>query len=126
MTGEKSDATILVMATKGKPGRRPGTPLEYQEALMMRLREGREAAKLKMPDMAAALTRAMGRTISADSYRKWESDSLLPIDAILPVCDLIKVHTFKFLGPVTDEEREIIKKSSGQKIRYLKPARFVS
>jgi hypothetical protein len=123
MTEGCSDATILFMATKGKPGRRPGTPLEYQEALMMRLREGREAAKLKMPEMAAELTKALGREIIPDSYRKWESDSVLPIDAILPVCDLIKVHAFKFLGPVTDEERAIIKKSAGQKIRYLKPAR---
>lgn len=90
---------------------------------MMRLKQGREAAKLKMPEMAAGLTKAMSRSITADTYRKWESESLLPMDAILPVCDQIKVHVLRFLEPVTDEEREIIKKSAGQKIRYLKPAR---
>jgi hypothetical protein len=123
MTTESCNATILFMATKNKPGRRQGTPLEYQEALMMRLRDGREAAGLKGPEMAAKLSKALGREIPADTYRKWESESLLPIDAIVPVCDLIKVHILKFLEPVTDKEREIIKKSAGQKIRYLKPAR---
>jgi hypothetical protein len=122
MTGEECDATILLMATKGKPGRRPGTPLEYQEALMMRLHAGRKAAELKGPEMAERLSKTLGREILADTYRKWEKDSLLPMDAILPVCDLIKVHVLKFLEPVTDKEREIIKKSASQKIRYLKPA----
>lgn len=126
MTGESGDATILLMATKGKPGRRPGTPFEYQEALKMRLRGGREAAKLEIPEMAAELSKALGREILADSYRKWESDSLLPHDAILAVCDLIQVHAFKFLGPVTDEEREAIKKSSVSKVRHLKQVRSAS
>lgn len=89
----------------------------------MRLRVGREDAKLNINQMAAALSSAIGRDIHADSYRKWESDSLLPHDAVLPVCDLIKVHAFKFLGPVTDDEREILKKSARSKVRYLKPAR---
>lgn len=126
MTGEHCNATILVMATKGKPGRRPGTPFEYQEALKMRLRSGREAAGLEITEISAALSEAMGREIPADSYRKWESDSLLPHDAILAVCDQIKVHAFKFLGPVTDEEREAIKKSSLKRIRYLKQVRSAS
>lgn len=92
----------------------------------MRLRIGREDADLDIPEMAAALSTALGREILADSYRKWESDSLLPHDAILAVCDLIKVHAFKFLGPVTEEEREVIKKSSVGKIRHLKQVRSAS
>jgi hypothetical protein len=63
MTSERCNATILFMATKGKPGRRPGTPLEYQEALKLRLRVGREDAKLDIPEMAAELSAAMGRAI---------------------------------------------------------------
>lgn len=126
MTGESGNATILHMATKGKPGRRPGTPYEYQEALKMRLRSGREGAGLEIPEMAAELSAVLGREIPADSYRKWESDSLLPHDAILAACDLIKVHAFKFLGPVTDDERQAIKKSGVNKVRHLKQVRSAS
>jgi hypothetical protein len=126
MTGDSGDATILFMATKGKPGRRPGTPFEYQEALRMRLRSGREDAGFDIPQMAAQLSAVLGREIPADSYRKWESESLLPHDAILAVCDIIQVHAFKFLGPVADEERELIKKSSVKKVRYLKHLRSAS
>jgi len=92
----------------------------------MRLHSGREEAGIEISEMAAALSVALGREILADSYRKWESDSLLPHDAILAVCDLIKVHAFKFLGPVTDKEREAIKKSSVSKVRHLKQVRSAS
>jgi hypothetical protein len=123
MTDSDTDDTLFDMAIEGKPGRRPGTPAEFQEALKLRLKGGRESARLDLAQMAAELSARVGRPITADTYRKWESESLIPHDAILPACDIMEVHVFKFLGPVTREEVESQKKSWARKIRYLKAER---
>jgi hypothetical protein len=81
------------------PGRRIGTPSQYRLAIMKRTREGREGLGWNLTQMAAELTKLVGRPISADSYRKWETDAMMPHDVILPFCDLIGVHPFVFLGP---------------------------
>lgn len=77
--------------------------------------------------MAARLTMAMGRHISSDTYRKWESESVLPHDAILPVCDIAKIHPFEFLARVTQDELVEIKKNATRPKKraahYLKTAR---
>lgn len=118
--------TLWWMADKGKPGRRVGTPYEFQEALKLRLHRGRKAQKLGLAAMATQLTKPIGREISADTYRKWESESLIPHDAILPACDLIHMHVFAFLGALTEEERKTIKKADRRKMSSLQPAALES
>jgi hypothetical protein len=118
--------TLIHMADKGKPGRRPGTPTDYQEIIKRRLRKAR--GDRKFADIALALTQRMGREISADTYRQWESKWMLPLDAIMPVCDITGTHFYAFLGPITDAERAELKKDSapkgiGAKIRLMKPRR---
>jgi transcriptional regulator with XRE-family HTH domain len=126
MTTRELSATLWLMVIKGKPGRRQGTPFEYQEAVKMRLRDGREARHISLPQMAAELSAVMGRAITPDTYRKWEQQSLPPHDALLPICDLIQVHILRFLGDVTDEERQALKKSFGKKMPFQRAAPTVS
>ena len=65
---------------------------------MRRTRQGRESLGWSHAQMAAKLSELVGRHIAADSYRKWETDAMMPHDVILPFCDLIKVHPYEFLG----------------------------
>jgi hypothetical protein len=96
VTGIVIQLTMVGMAPK--PGRRIGTPSEFRDALMERVRAGREKLGWDFPKMAEELSRRVGRPISAGTYRKWESEAMIPHDVILPFCDLIAVHPFEFLA----------------------------
>lgn len=126
MTERDAADTLWWMSEKGKPGRRVGTPYEFQEALRLRLKRGRKKQKLEHSDMAKQLTRMTGREITSDTYRKWESDHMIAHDAILPACDLIQVHVLAFLGAVSEEERETIKKAARRRTSSLTPAALES
>jgi len=71
---------------------------------MARTKAAREDARLNVPEMAQALSEAVGRTISADTYRKWESESLIPHDVILAFCDVTRIHPSRFLAK--DEQQD--------------------
>ncbi len=88
------------MPGMSNPGRRPGTPAEYREAILTRTKERREAAGLSLAGIAQRLTEACHRPISADTYRKWETESLIPHDVILPFCDITRTHPFELLASV--------------------------
>lgn len=107
MTQAASFAILNGMSDK--PGRRYGTSADFQEAVRMRLRRLKEASGLKNPAIAAELSARMGRPILADTYRKWETESLLPHDAILPLCDILRAHVFTLLGDVSAEELDEIR-----------------
>jgi transcriptional regulator with XRE-family HTH domain len=82
------------------PGRRIGTPTEYRDAIIDRTRQAREKLGLTMTEMAEKLTERCQRPISADTYRQWEKETTLPLDVILPLCDIAGIHPFKFLESV--------------------------
>lgn len=109
MTYCMSIGTLIPMIQKGKPGRRPAVPSEYQGVLKLRVRKIRGQRSLK--DMASLLTKLMGRKVPWDTYRKWESESMLPHDAILPICEIGATRPEDLLSPPTDEERQELKKS---------------
>lgn len=90
----------LSMPGMSTPGRRVGTPTEYRDAIIERTRKARERTGLNQTQMAEELTKIIGRPITFDTYRKWEDDTTLPIDVIMPLCDLARVHPWEFLGPV--------------------------
>jgi len=107
MTPCQPAVSLIHMADKGKPGRRIGTPADYQEVIKLRLRKAR--GDRKYGDIARALSQRMGREIPPDTYRQWESKWMLPLDAIMPICDITGTHFYAFLGPITEAEREEIK-----------------
>jgi len=80
-----------------KPGRRPSTPSEFREEFFSRVKKAREDAKLDYVQMADALSAAVNRPIRPDSYRKWESDNMLPHDLIVPFCEITGADLFELL-----------------------------
>lgn len=97
MTGKIIQLTMLGMA---RPGRRPSTPARYREGVLERTRNAREDARLSLEDIAERLTRASGRPVAADTYRKWESSALLPHDLIIPFCDITGADPYELLTGV--------------------------
>lgn len=95
MTGLIEQLKIPGMA---KPGRRQGTPGDAREAIIQRTREAREQSGMTHAQIAAELSQLSGRVIVADSYRKWESDSLLPHDLIVPFCYLTRIDAYELLS----------------------------
>jgi hypothetical protein len=88
-----------------KPGRRVATPAEFKTALSRRVKFARENAGLDLGEIAAKLTKQIGREISADTYRKWEGlESSIPHDAILPFCDITKTHPYLLLAKPSEAE----------------------
>lgn len=83
----------------GKPIPRDGTtPTEYKQALAERIRTRRRELGYTIVDVADELSRKIGREIRADSYRQWETiKSVVQIDAILPLCDILRIHVFELL-----------------------------
>lgn len=81
-------------------GRRVGTPAEYRLAIIERTIKAREKLGFTQTGMAHKLTEVCGRPISLDTYRKWEEETVLPIDVVLPLCDLAKIHPYEFLAAV--------------------------
>lgn len=84
----------------GSPGRRPGTPADYRQAVIARTKALRLKAGLTVAEMAQELTERCHRPILPDTYRKWEEDSLIPHDCILPFCDITRTHPYEYLAAV--------------------------
>lgn len=122
-TGRALIGTLILMTEKGKPGRRKGTPADYQDVIKLRLTKAR--GDRSHDEMGELLTERMGRKIVGDTYRQWESKWNLPLDAIMPVCDITHTSIYEFLGRITEQEREEIKKTrepaATRKIRLVKP-----
>jgi hypothetical protein len=80
------------------PGRRKTTSTEFRDAVLARTRDARESAGFTLPGIAARLSERVGRVIAADTYRKWETESLLPHDVIVAFCDITHIHPFALLN----------------------------
>lgn len=77
-----------------KPGRRKVIASEFKRSVLARVRFAREQAGYDVPQMCDLLTARIGRRISPDSYRKWETKSFISHDAINAFCDITKRHPF--------------------------------
>lgn len=82
------------------PGRRIGTPAEFRDAIIARTRKAREKLGLTQPEMAARLSEECQRPISADTYRQWEKETTVPLDVVMPLCNIARIHPWEFLAPV--------------------------
>src|SRR4051812_17623967 len=86
-----------------KPGRRAATPMEFKAALAQRVKDAREGVQLDFRHMADILSDRVGRHISPDTYRKWETtESMIPHDVIAVFCDVTHTHPFALLSNTTD------------------------
>lgn len=110
MTLGDDSGNVFAMAKKrdGKPIPREGTtPTEYKQALAQRIKERREDLQLTQTEVADRLSRACRREIRADSYRQWETEkSIVQVDAIIPLCDILKLHPYELLSRVPAESQE--------------------
>lgn len=95
-------AVVLQLTIPGMTtvGRRVGTPTEYRDAIIERTKKAREKTGLNQVEMAERLSAECQRPISADTYRQWEKETTLPLDVIMPLCNLAHVHPWEFLAPV--------------------------
>lgn len=88
------------------------TPAEFKELLAARICAGREKVGYTVTKMATELSIKIGREIQPDTYRKWETtESTIAIDAILPFCDLTRIHVLELLHPeltASDSTKEIL------------------
>jgi|ERR1700690_2943613 len=101
MTPDPPGGNVLSMAKRtGNPIPRDGTtPLEFKMALAKRIKERRLHLGLSVASVATQLSIALRREVRADSYRKWETiESMVQVDAILPLCDILRIHVFELLG----------------------------
>ena len=90
-------ATISWMG-KSTTGRRGTTPSEFSAQLAARIKAAREKVELSQTQIAQMLSKAVGREIPADTYRKWETiNSTIAVDAILPFCDITRTHVLELL-----------------------------
>ena len=79
-------------------GRRGTTPSEFSAQLAARIKAAREKVELSQTQIAQLLSKAVGREIPADTYRKWETiNSTIAVDAILPFCDITRTHVLELL-----------------------------
>jgi hypothetical protein len=118
MTRQFPAVNIACMKKAAKPGRRLATPTEFKAALAQRVSFARENAGLNYVEIAARLTEAVGREISADTYRKWEGlESSIPHDVILPFCDITKTHPYLLLAKPSEQELPSL---AGLKVRTNK------
>lgn len=101
MTADEAAGNVIDMTKRtGAPIPREGTtPLEYKIALARRIKDRREELGLSIPSVATQLSIALRREIRADSYRQWETiKSMVQVDAILPLCDILQMHVYELLG----------------------------
>jgi hypothetical protein len=85
------------MPGMAKRGRRPSTPSEYRLEFFSRVEKARKDCGLDYLQMADALSKATQRRIVADSYRKWESENMLPHDLIVPFCEITGADLYELL-----------------------------
>lgn len=101
MTDVGHAGNVLLMAKRpGAPIPRDATtPSEYKAALAARIKARREELDMSQGQVSAELSAALGRAIRTDTYRKWETtDSIVQVDAILPLCDILRMHVFELLA----------------------------
>lgn len=87
----------LMIPGMAKPGRRKGTPSDFRQGFIERTRKARERRFDSHAAIAEALSAEVGRPIAADTYRKWERDTMLPHDLIVPFCDLCGIDTYELM-----------------------------
>jgi hypothetical protein len=80
------------------PGRRPSTPSEYWAGFFARVKAAREAAGFSQAHVARLLTDRVGREIAPDTYRKWESESGMPHDVVIPFAYITGVDAYELLS----------------------------
>ncbi len=93
VTGNIIPISIRVMS---KPGRRSSSSSEWKLAFIQRVINAREASGLDQSRMAAELQRRTGRTVSRDTYRKYEildakRGAMLRHDLIVAFCEITRV-----------------------------------
>lgn len=109
MTTDADAGNVFWMGKRtGKLIPREGkTPTEYKLALAARIKERREQLDLTYKQVADELSRRVGREIRPDSYRKWETiESIVQVDAILPLCDILRIHVYELLSKAPDVAEE--------------------
>lgn len=95
----------LIMPGMSKPGRRKSTSSEWKLAFIRRVVAARKKFTDKPAEMAAELERVTGRTVSYDTYRKYEIEdakkgALLRHDLIVAFCEITRTHVAELLeGP---------------------------
>lgn len=80
-----------------KPGRRPGTPSDFRDKFVARTLHARKKRYSSLAAIAQDLSHAAGRRIEPDTYRKWEKDTLMPHDLIIPFCELTETDPWELL-----------------------------
>lgn len=80
-----------------RPGRRPSTPSDYRDDFVARTKAARKKRFESQAEIAKALSHVAGRRIEADTYRKWEKDTLLPHDLIIPFCELTETDPWALM-----------------------------
>lgn len=53
---------------------------------------------MSQAQIAHELSELVGRPISADTYRKWETQSAIPHDVVIPFCYLTRFDAYELLS----------------------------
>ncbi len=98
MTGYCEQLILPGVRNPKGPGRRPSTPSEYWAGLFARVKAARESSGLSQAQIARLLTDRVGREIAPDTYRKWEGESGMPHDVIVPFSYITGTDVYELLS----------------------------
>lgn len=93
-----SPAEIVQLTIPGVSGRRkPSTPKQYREEFLRRTESARLVSGLSREELVERLAEASGSRIKLDTYKRWETRTLMPHHLIIPFCDITGADPYMLL-----------------------------
>ncbi len=92
-------ATVVQLTMPGMTisPKRTATPRQYREDFLRRVISARTVAGMSREDVIAGLERGTGLKIKLQTYKKWETRTLLPHHLIIPFCEVTGADPYMIL-----------------------------
>jgi hypothetical protein len=88
-------AEITILRVPGK--RKASTPRQYRDAFIARTKSARLMSGKDRGQVIAELGERAGVKITLDTYKKWETRTLLPHHLIIPFCQVTELDPYLLL-----------------------------
>lgn len=93
-----SPAIVIQLTIPGVSGRRrPSTPKQYREEFLRRTESARLVSGLKREELVEALAGLSETKIKLDTYKRWETRTLMPHHLIIPFCEITGADPYMLL-----------------------------
>lgn len=93
-----SPGEVVQLTIPGVSGRRkPSTPRQYREDFLQRTESARVVSGLSREELVQRLAEASGTKIKPDTYKRWETRTLMPHHLIIPFCEITGADPYMLL-----------------------------